>query len=111
MLCDLKREKKVWQKEDLNTGRSRQKGACLTIYTTEADAVQESFYNVDCPNHILVGGVSVNSLCHQGGPFALSVNRHSEKIYFGLKLHSKFYICIFTTVVFATILEFHTYVF
>ncbi len=35
--------------------------------------------NVDKPNCTLVGGVSVNSLCQQGGVFALSVNRHSIK--------------------------------
>ncbi len=35
------------------------------------------FCNVDQSNHTLVGGVSVNSLCHQGRLFALSVNRHS----------------------------------
>ncbi len=39
------------------------------------------FCNFDQPNHTLVGGVSVNSLCHQGGLFALSVNRHSVFFY------------------------------
>ncbi len=34
------------------------------------------FCNVDQPNHMLVGGVSVNGLCQQGRLFALSVNRH-----------------------------------
>ncbi len=29
---------------------------------------------------MLVGAVSVNSLCQQGGPFGLSVNRHFVKI-------------------------------
>ncbi len=52
-----------------------------TIYSTETDVKQASFFNVDCPNHTLVGGVSLNSLCQQGGPFVLSVNRHSEKIF------------------------------
>ncbi len=35
------------------------------------------FFQCWLSNHMLVGGVSVNSLCQQGGPFALSVNRHS----------------------------------
>ncbi len=30
---------------------------------------------------MLVGGASVNSLCQQGGPFALSVNRHTVIVY------------------------------
>ncbi len=37
------------------------------------------FCNIVKLNHMLVGGVRVNSLCQQGGLFALSVNRHSEK--------------------------------
>ncbi len=35
------------------------------------------FYNLDQPNHALMGGVNVNSLYQQGGLFALIVNRHS----------------------------------
>ncbi len=36
---------------------------------------------VDYTNHTLVGGVSVNNLCHQGGHHLLSVNRHSDFIH------------------------------
>ncbi len=37
------------------------------------------FFQSDYPNHTLVGRVSVNGLCQQGGLFAPSVNRHSGK--------------------------------
>ncbi len=77
-----KGEKKVQQKVDSNSGRSRKKSTRLTIYATETDVKQVSFFSVDYPNHTLVGGVSVNSLCQQGGLFALRVNRHS--VYFNL---------------------------
>ncbi len=33
--------------------------------------------NIVYANQTLVGGASVNSLCQQGGLFALSVNKHS----------------------------------
>ncbi len=36
---------------------------------------------LDEPNHTLVGGVSVNSLCQRGMLFALSLNKHSGKIH------------------------------
>ncbi len=49
-----------------NSGQSRQKAHIYTFLKC-----------VDHPNHMLVGGVSVNSLCQQGRLFALSVNRHS----------------------------------
>ncbi len=42
------------------------------------------FCSLDYPNHTLVGGVSVHSLCQQGGLFALSVNRHSVLYSIGL---------------------------
>ncbi len=51
----------------------------LTIYATETD---DQFFNVDYPNHTLVDGVSVNSICQQGGLFAFSVNRHSDNLKF-----------------------------
>ncbi len=59
------------------------KSTRLTIYATETDVKQVCFFIVDCPNHTLVGGVTVSSLCQQGGVlwlrlkkclFALSVN-------------------------------------
>ncbi len=56
------------------------KSTRLTICATETDVKRASFFSVDSPNHTLVGGVSVNSLCQQGGLFAFSVNRHSGKI-------------------------------
>ncbi len=43
----------------------------LTIYASDTDVEQASFCIVDDPNHTLVGGVSVNSLCQQGSLFAL----------------------------------------
>ncbi len=53
------------------------------------DDWQMSFIiSVDCPNHTLVGGVSVTSLSQQGGLFALSVIRHSIKeISLGFKIN------------------------
>ncbi len=45
------------------------------IYTIGAD----DFCSIDSPNHMFVGGVSVNSFCQRGGLFALSVNRHFGK--------------------------------
>ncbi len=68
-----------FEKGEKKFGKRRARVKKHTLYSTETDVKQVSFFNVDCPNHTLVGGVSVNSLCQQGGPFALSVNRHSEK--------------------------------
>ncbi len=76
-IWDLKREKKSSAKGEFELGSIVSKSMCFTIYATEADVKWVSFFSVDCPNHTLVGGVSVNSLCQQGGLFALSVNRHS----------------------------------
>ncbi len=82
--CDMrfeKGEKKVWQKASSNQGRSRQKHYGMRFTTAPLKLRTHSrFLNVDYPNHTLVGGVRVNSLCQQGGLFALSVNRHSEYI-------------------------------
>ncbi len=55
-----KREKKVRQKADSNSGRSRQKACGLLSTATETDVEQVSFFSVDWTNHTLVGGVSVN---------------------------------------------------
>ncbi len=57
---------------------------------------QAYFYNVDYPNHTLVGGVSVNSFCQQGRLFALSENRHSIFFYKWelLKTLNKLHKCI-----------------
>ncbi len=57
------------------------KSTRFTIYATETDVKREtdveqvSCFSVDYLNHTLVGGVSVNSLCQQGGLFALSVSK------------------------------------
>ncbi len=76
---DLKREnKKNLAKGGFELGSITSKSTRLTIYTTETDVEQVSFFSDYYPNHTLVGGVSVNSLCQQGGLFALSVNRHSK---------------------------------
>ncbi len=50
-------------------------------HVSEIDVLQTSYFIVNYLNHMLVGGASVNSLCQQGGPFALSVNRHSVIVY------------------------------
>ncbi len=52
-----------------------------TVYLLRHQSWQPptDFCNLDQTNHTLVGGVSVNSLCHQGRLFALNVNRHSVK--------------------------------
>ncbi len=41
--------------------------------------LDSGFYNIVKSNHMLVGGVSVNSLCQQSRLFSLSVNRYSRK--------------------------------
>ncbi len=73
-----KGRKKVRQKAGSNSIAS--KNTRLTIHATETDMKWVSFFSVDYPNHTLLGGVSVNSFCQQGGLFALSVNRHSENL-------------------------------
>ncbi len=73
-----KGRKKSLAKGGFELGSIASKRTHLTIYVTETDDQQASFFSVDYPNHTLVGGVSVNSLCQQGGLFALSVNRHSD---------------------------------
>ncbi len=74
----------IWKGRKLKSAKGRfelgsivSKCMHFTIYTTETDVKWACFCSVDYPNHTLVGGVSVNSLCQQGGLFALSVNRHS----------------------------------
>ncbi len=47
------------------------------------------FFSVDYPNQTLVGGISVNRICQQGGLFALSVNRPSVYIPACCELHLK----------------------
>ncbi len=72
----------IWEKEKESSakggfelGSIASKSMHLTHYTIETDAEWAAFFSVDSPNHMLVGGVSVNSLCQQGGLLALSVNR------------------------------------
>ncbi len=83
VIWDLKREKKnVWQKVDSKPGCSRQKRPRHAFYHLRhwswwVIAIFLLCWLSQSPNHMLVGGVSVNSLCQQGGLFALSVNRHS----------------------------------
>ncbi len=76
---DLKMEKNNSAKGGFELGSVASKSIRVTIYATETDVGWASFCSLDSPNHTLVGGVSINSLCQQGGPFALSVNRHSQK--------------------------------
>ncbi len=72
------REKKVRQKVGSNSGRARQKALALPSTALKLKLIlNKGLFSVDYPNHTLVGGVSVNSLCQQGGLFALSANRHS----------------------------------
>ncbi len=42
-------------------------------HVSKIDIQQTYFFIVNYLNHMLVGGASVNSLCQQGGLFALSV--------------------------------------
>ncbi len=58
----LKREEKSLAKGRFEL-RSIASSTHFTIYATETDAEQVSFYNVDYLNHTLVGGVSVNRHC------------------------------------------------
>ncbi len=74
----FEKEEKSSAKGRRELGSTVSKYMRLSIYATETDAELLSFFSVDYPNHTLVGGVSVNSLCQQDGLFALSVNRHSE---------------------------------
>ncbi len=77
--CDVRFEKgeKKFGKRRVRTQKARA--------LTSTRLKQASFFRVDYPNHTLVGGVRVNSICQQGGLFALSVNRHSENIHSILK--------------------------
>ncbi len=77
--CDMIFEKgeKSLAKGRFELGSIASRSTRFSIYTTETDVKWVSFFSVDCLNHTLVGGVSVNSLCQQGRLFALSVNRHS----------------------------------
>ncbi len=77
----FEREKKSSAKGGFKLGSIASKCMRLTIYATETDVKQPSFFSLDYTNHMLVGGVSVNSLCQQGGLFALSVNRHSVNLF------------------------------
>ncbi len=72
-IWDLKREKKSLAKGGFELGSIALKSMCLIIYATDTEWA--SLCSLDSPNHTLVGGVSVNSLCQQGGLSALSVNR------------------------------------
>ncbi len=68
--------------------RTRVYDTRFTICAAGADDWWWSFVILKS-NHMLVSGVSVNSLCQQGGLFALSVNRHSVFINIKLALCSK----------------------
>ncbi len=72
----------IWKGIKNNSAKGRlelvSKSTLFTIYATETEMNQASFFSVDYPNHTLVGGVSVNSLCRQGMLFAISVNTHYE---------------------------------
>ncbi len=70
-----KERKKVRQKAGSNSGRSRQKAYALP--SMPLTLMLKCLFLVLTIPISLVGRVSVNSLCQQGGLFALSVNRHS----------------------------------
>ncbi len=56
-------------------GSIASKSSHLSIYSTPLKLMlNECVFSVDYPNHTLVGEVTVNRLCQQGGLFALSVN-------------------------------------
>ncbi len=74
-----KGENKIRQKVGSNSGRSCQNARTLPSTPLKLMLNERDWDSVDYPNHTLVGGVSVNSLCQQGGLFALSVNRHAVK--------------------------------
>ncbi len=82
--CDMRFEKgeKKFGKRQVRTRVDRVKNTMVCALQSAPLKLRthSRFYNVDYPNHTLVGGVRVNSLCQQGGLFALSVNRHSEYI-------------------------------
>ncbi len=61
--CDMRFEKgeKSLAKPGLELRSIASKSTHFTIDTTDI------LFCVDYPNHTLVGGVSVNSLCQQGG--------------------------------------------
>ncbi len=78
--CDLKIENKKFAKRRIGIQLDRVKMSTTHIfYHLQHQSWQQLivFCNVDQPNHTLLGGVGENSLCHQVGLFALSVNRHS----------------------------------
>ncbi len=81
-MCDLKFEKgrNKFAKRRIRPGSMTPR---FTICAAGADDWWWSFVILKS-NHMLVSGVSVNSLCQQGGLFALSVNRHS--VFINIKL-------------------------
>ncbi len=72
---DLKREGNKVQEGGFELGSIASKRPWHTLYLPLELMNYPLFYNVDYPNHTLVGGVTVNSLCQQGGLIALSVNK------------------------------------
>ncbi len=77
MQYEIWKVRKKIAKGGFELGSIASKNMCLTIYATATDDWCVFFVSVDYLNHTLVDGVSVNSLCQQGGLFALSVNIHS----------------------------------
>ncbi len=64
-----KGRKKVRLKVGSNSGRSRQNVNALPSVTVTDTNLMFFIFSVDEANHTLVGGVSINSLCQQGGLF------------------------------------------
>ncbi len=88
--CDMRFEKggKKLDKRHFRTRVNHIKndyGKRFTIYATGAVVTRSSFVVLTTPNHTLVGGVSVNSLCQQGRLIALNVNKVNKELGVGEK--------------------------